>query len=227
MQPYLFPYMGYLQLMEAADTFVVYDDVSYINRGWVNRNRILVNGQEYLFTIPLVGASQNKRINEIELVPSEQWKGKFLKTIEQAYKKAPQFEPTFALLQQMLSLEEKNLGVFAASTLQDIANYLKINVEVVPSSAIYQNEELKAQARILDICRQTQATDYVNAIGGQALYDKPSFAEHDIQLHFIRTQSIEYPQFKHSFVPWLSVIDVLMFNEVPTIQGFLKAYDLV
>ena len=91
MQPYFFPYIGYFQLISAVDIFVVYDDVNYINKGWINRNHILVNGQAKLITIPLIQASQNKHISEIELFGDLKWKDKLLKTIEFNYKKASYF----------------------------------------------------------------------------------------------------------------------------------------
>ena len=67
MQPYLFPYIGYWQLIHAVDTFVIFDDVNYIKKGYINRNNILVNGQKQTFTLELMSASQNKLINDIDI----------------------------------------------------------------------------------------------------------------------------------------------------------------
>nr|WP_310590339.1 WbqC family protein [Dyadobacter sp. NIV53] len=77
MQPYIFPYIGYFQLINAVDKFIIYDDVNFINKGWINRNNILVSGQAHLFTIPLKDASQNKLIHEVELIGGDQWKKSF------------------------------------------------------------------------------------------------------------------------------------------------------
>ena len=85
MQPYFFPYIGYFQLINAVDKFIIYDDVNYINRGWINRNNILVNDAAHLIQVPLIGSSQNKLINEIEIVQDAKWKKKLLKTIHQSY----------------------------------------------------------------------------------------------------------------------------------------------
>ena len=79
MQPYFFPYIGYFQLIAAVDKFVIYDDVNYIKRGWINRNNILVNNQSFLFSIPLISASQNSKINEIKISEDVNWKSKLLK----------------------------------------------------------------------------------------------------------------------------------------------------
>src|SRR5690606_3799363 len=95
MQPYLFPYLGYFQLINAVETFVFYDDVNFIKRGWINRNQILVDNKAALFTVPLKKASQNKLINEIDMAIDEKWLSQFFKTIEQNYKNAPYFDDTF------------------------------------------------------------------------------------------------------------------------------------
>jgi hypothetical protein len=227
MQPYFLPYIGYLQLLNGVDKFVLYDDVNYINKGWINRNRILVNGQEYLFTIPLKEASQNKLINEIYLSNDPKWRGKLLKTLEQAYKKAPFYSRAFAVTEKIINLDAEKLSDWIADGFRILVDYLDIQTEIVSSSSIYQNTNLKAQERILDICQQEKAAHYINPIGGMELYDKTVFEQNHIRLNFIKAKPIVYPQFKNEFVPWLSIVDIMMFNEVSTIQGFLNEYELV
>lgn len=227
MQPYIFPYIGYFQLIKAVDKFVIYDDVNFINRGWINRNRILVNGKDSLFTIPLKEASQNKLINEIEVNWDDAWKSKWLKTLEQSYKKAPYFQQVRPIIEQTLGQEKIIFSEIIVENLKLINAYLGITTEIIPSSAIYQNIELKAQTRILDICLQEKANHYINPIGGIELYQKEVFEEKGMQLNFIKSKPVQYPQLKNDFVPWLSILDVLMFNSVEQIQTFLDSYELV
>ena len=98
MQPYFFPYLGYWQLMNIVDKFVIYDDVNYIKRGWINRNRILVEGKPFYIHVPVMKASQNKIINEMEVFVDSSLRKKELKTIELAYKKAPFFDSVYPLI---------------------------------------------------------------------------------------------------------------------------------
>lgn len=226
MQPYFMPYIGYFQLIQVADKFVFYDDVNFINRGWINRNRILVNGKDFLFSIPLKEASQNKLINEIYLSDDVKWKEKFLKTLEMAYKKAPFYQTVYEIVEKVLNLPTQNLSEWIVESFSVLNEYLAVQTQIVASSSIYQNTHLKAQERILDICVQEKATHYINAIGGVELYDKPSFENVGVQLHFLKTKPIVYKQFKNDFVPWLSIIDIMMFNDIATIQGFLEEYEL-
>lgn len=229
MQPYFLPYIGYLQLMNAVDTFVLYDDVAFINRGWINRNRLLINGQEYLFTIPLKDASQNKRINEVHLADDPKWRSKLLKTIEQGYRKAPFYPEVMPLTEKIINFTTDSITGLVHFSLVELSRYLNIAVRLVESSSVYHNTELKAQERILDICRQEQATRYINPIGGMDLYDKPTFSRLGIELNFIQSTKIAYPQLANrgEFVPWLSIIDVLMMNDVATVKTLLGAYELV
>lgn len=237
MQPYFLPYIGYLQLMYTTDRFIFYDDVAFINRGWINRNRMLVNGKEYLFTIPLKDASQNKMIREIMLSDDPKWRGKLLKTVEQSYRKAPYYETVMPMIEKIVNFPaEKDADVSIADyifhSFTELTAYLGITTALVPSSVVYENSHLKAQERILDICKQEGATQYINPIGGQELYDKDRFAEEGVQLHFIQSKRVEYNQRigktgPDAFVPWLSILDILMMSEVNEIRGMLNDFTLL
>ena len=229
MQPYFLPYVGYMQLVDAVDTFVLYDDVAFINRGWINRNRLLINGQEYLFTVPLKDASQNKRINEVHLADDPKWRNKLLKTIEQGYRKAPYYQTVMPLTEKIINFTTDSIADLIYVSLVELHQYLHLSTRLVQSSAIYDNVSLKAQERILDICRQEKATQYINPIGGTELYDKPTFAQEGIELSFIKANTVEYPQInnRNEFIPWLSIIDLLMMQDVPTVKTMLGAYELV
>ena len=234
MQPYFLPYIGYMQLMDAVDTFILYDDVAFINRGWINRNRLLINGQEHLFTVPLRDASQNKRINEVHLADDPKWRGKLLKTIEQGYRKAPYYAAVMPITEKIINYATDSIAELVHFSLVELNQYLGITTRLVASSSVYNNVGLKAQERILDICQQEKATRYINPIGGIELYDKPTFAQIGIDLNFIKAKRVDYPQLNRGraggpdeFIPWLSILDALMVNDVTTVRAMLKEYELV
>ncbi len=227
MQPYIFPYIGYFQLINRVDKFIVYDDVAYINKGWINRNNVLIGGKASLFTLPLISASQNRLIRDIEIDNLETWSKKFFKTIEQSYKKAPFYHETLAILTQVFQSNPANIAELCTTSLKETCKYLNIATEIVDSSIIYKNEHLKAQERILDICLQEKADHYINPIGGMAIYDKQLFADNKILLNFIKSKPIQYKQFNNEFVPWMSMIDLLMFCSIEAIHAYLKEFELV
>lgn len=223
MQPYFMPYIGYWQLINAVDKYVVYDDVNYIKKGWINRNNVLVNHQAKLFTISLKGASQNKLINEINIVDDF---SNFLKLIEYNYSKAPYFSQTYNLLKEIISFESKNLALFLYNSIMKVCSYLDIQTEIIVSSDIPKNNSLKGQDKILEICKLLKADTYINAIGGKELYDKNIFSQQGVSLFFLQSEIQSYTQGKNDFVPYLSLIDVLMWNDINTIKTMLDKYNL-
>ena len=226
MQPYIFPYIGYYQLIHAADKFVIYDDVNFINRGWINRNNLLVNGKAWLFSVPLKEASQNRLIGDIEIADAE-WGRKFLKTIEQAYKKSPFYSNVLELISSVVLKPTATISELTRNSLTAVSEYIGLSASFVNSSSIYDNQALKAQERILDICIKEKADHYINPIGGREIYSKELFDNSGIRLNFIKTGNVRYEQFKNEFVPNLSIIDVLMFNDKKDIRQMLDLYELV
>ena len=227
MQPYFFPYIGYWQLLNVVDKYVIYDDVNYINRGWINRNRILLNSKDKMITLSLKEVSQNKLIKEIELLNNEKEREKLLKTISQSYKKAPFYDEVYPLIEEILNFKEINLEKFLENSIKKIIEYLEIDTTILISSEIEKDNMLKGKNKILDICKNLGASEYYNAIGGQELYSYEEFNKEGIKLKFLKSGNIEYKQFKNEFIPNLSIIDVMMFNSKEKIKEFLNNYTLI
>jgi len=231
MQPYLFPYIGYWQLINSVDKFVVYDDVSYIKQGWINRNNVLSTNGALLFTLPLRSASSFKLIKDITIndLVIDKWETKFFKTLEQNYKKAPYFENTLDILKKIFSNIGSNMSIsrFNVISIKIIIEYLGIDTIILDSSTIYNNSNLKAEERVIDIVNKEGADTYINLIGGIKLYDKEHFKKNNISLRFQESILKPYKQFSDIFIPNLSIIDVLMFNSKEKINKLLNSYHLV
>ncbi|MDR1134942.1 MAG: WbqC family protein [Clostridiales Family XIII bacterium] len=224
MQPYFLPYIGYWQLIYAVDKFVIYDDVNYIKGGWINRNNILAGSKKQLFTIKLKGASSFKLINQTDILDDFI---KFRKTIQTNYAKAPYFSRVMKLVTEILDFDGENLAAFLRNSIELVAEYVGINTELLISSDIKKDPTLKAQDRVIDICTGLGAAEYYNAIGGTGLYSPEDFRAKGIDLKFMKTSFTPYKQFKNEFVPGLSIIDIMMFNDVEAIQKMLGEYTLV
>ena len=228
MQPYFFPYIGYWQLMNAVDQYVIFDDVNYINRGYINRNAILINGISHNINLILLEASQNKHINQISIDRTPKMQKKLLRTLEMAYAKAPYYQDVMPMLQGIILQKEENLAKFLLFQIQKIAAYLKMDTKFLLSSELKKNCSLKGQEKILNICKTLNASEYYNAIGGQGLYDPDQFLQQGVKLFFLKTNpQITYAQFGKEFVPNLSIIDVIMFNSREEIADMLEEYTLL
>lgn len=223
MQPYFLPYIGYFQLIKAADIFVIYDHIKYTKKGWINRNRLLLNGHDAFFSLPLKKSSDTLDVVEKELA-SDYEPEKLLRQFAGAYAGAPFFDEIFPLLTEILMCQERNLFHYIYHSLQLVCRYLDIQTDIRLSSELPFNQELKGQDKVIAICQALNADRYMNAIGGTALYDRQVFRENKLELQFLQSSPVEYQQFSTPFVPWLSIIDVLMFNPLSRVQQLVSEH---
>ncbi len=226
MQPYFLPYLGYFQLINAVDEFIVYDNIQYTKKGWFNRNRYLKNGKDDIFTIPLKKDSDYLDVNK-RIISETFERKKLISQLQNAYCKAPYFKDTMSLITEILNFSDVNLFKFIYNSIFLTCKYLEIKTPLVISSAINCNHTLKGQERVIEICRAKKADTYINAIGGVELYDKVVFKNFGIDLKFIKMNEIKYKQFNNEFVPNLSILDVLMFNPPEKIKLMLNNYELI
>lgn len=228
MQPYIFPYVGYFQLIKAVDFFIFYDDVHFIKRGWINRNQLLINDKANLFSVPLKKPSQNKLINEIKLGLDQQWLKQFYSTVEFSYKKAPFYKEIFPLIQSVFEENHTTISDLAIDSVKKIANYLEVSTHFELSSEKYpQTKGMKKANRLIEICSIKKTKNYINPYGGIDLYDKNYFKKHNINLYFIKNFISTYQQFTDDFVGGLSIIDVLMFNHKQDVKEMLNEFKLI
>ena len=230
MQPYFFPYIGYWQLMALTDTYVIYDDVSFIKGGWINRNRILGPDGTMYINVPCKNAGSGIKICEIGIDISPRYLRKMANKLTFNYRRAPYFEEIFPFIFELISYNSDSLADYLANSIEKTASRLEIGATFIRSSKIPLAPDLSGQARIIEICRQLGATDYYNAIGGVKLYSPGEFEKSGITLKFVKTGDIRYAQTFGSskaadqfcsdlfgssaavdqFCPNLSIIDVLM-----------------
>ncbi len=225
MQPYFMPYIGYFQLINAVDVFVVYDNIQFTKKGWFHRNRILVNGRDKLFTLPLKKDSDYLDVAHRQLADSfDNESRKIIRQIEAAYRKAPNYKEVMPLVEACFQRGSGNLFDFIHTSLTLLTQFLQIDTDMIISSSIDIDHTLKSQDNVLAICKKLNADIYINAVGGQKLYVAEDFRNKGIKLRFIKAKPIEYSQFDKEFVPWLSIIDVIMFNSKERIKEYLHHY---
>lgn len=225
MQPYFLPYIGYWQLLNAVDSFVVYDDIEYTKKGWITRNRFLLNGKDVKFTLPIKKNSDNLFICDRIIADSfSKEKNRILRRIESAYRKAPFFDEIFPIVKTCFNYEELNLFRFIYHSITVIKDYLKINTKLYISSQLNDFTDIKGQDKVIAICSFLGARKYVNPIGGIEIYSSEAFLKEGVELRFLKSKNIQYNQLGNDFVPWLSIIDILMFNDYQTMQNLLNEY---
>ena len=230
MQPYLFPYLGYFQLIHAVDTFVFYDDVHFIKGGWINRNRLILNKEPHYFTIPLHKQSSFTLIKNtlINNRLYEKWKTKFLKSVKQNYSKAPYFDPVYRLIEQIFISDYESISTLAIASVTRVCKYLDIDTSFEISSQKYGHTIGYEKAdRLIAIAKEKDYSEYINPAGGKTLYDPAYFKSKGVHFSFIDHELLPYPQFSDTFVSGLSIIDLLMFNSKTESLQLLNNYKLL
>lgn len=225
MQPYFLPYIGYFQQINNVDLYVFYDDVQWI-RGWINRHCLLNNNKEYLTTLNVQKHSSHALINEVILKEkSEQLK--YLDLIKTLYSKAPYFSNIYKLIEEIIEYKEENLSLFVENSIMQICKLLEIKTKFIRSSDIDYDRTLKGENRIIELCKVLGYKNYVNNINGKDLYRKEDFEKENLNLYFFNRKITPYKQFNNEFVPFLSIIDVLMFNDIETVRNEIVKGELV
>ena len=226
MQPYFMPYIGYFQLLNAVDKYVIYDNAKYTKKGWINRNRILQNNKDTLISISVEKDSDYLDIKDRSVADSFD-KKKLINQIRDPYRKAPYFEQVIPIVEDIINYEEKNLFLYIYNSIKEVCKFLNIHTEIIISSTIDVDQTPAGQDRVIAICKTLGAEDYYNAIGGQELYQPKDFEKEGINLRFLSSNLVTYKQFNNDFIPWLSIIDVMMFNSLAEIQDMLNEYKLI
>ena len=224
-QPYFIPYLAYWQLIGAVDHFLIADDYAFMKQGWINRNRILINGKPNFFRIEVNGQSSYRYINETEILPINV--SDKMKTVYMAYHKAPYYQEGAKLMEEILSYQELNLSRFLTHSIYKVCDYLGITTPISFTSDIPGNSSFHLEQRIYDFCKAHNADVFVNAIGGQELYSFEEFRQHGIKLRFINCSHPEYKQFNNPFVGQLSILDAIMFNSKEELQMLLQKYTFI
>lgn len=208
MQPYFLPYLGYFQLIAHVDQFVIYDNIKYTKKGWINRNRILLNGEPHTISLSLKSDSDFLMIDQRTLAAGFDPQG-LLRLLISAYRAASFFEETLPIIRSVLEFPGRNLFDFVFNSISIITKHFNISTPLTISSTLLMDHGLKGQDRVIEICKSCQANSYVNAIGGLELYDPSLFRDAGIDLHFIKSRLSPYPQRGTKFLPALSIIDAL------------------
>ena len=179
MQPYFLPYTGYFRLFARSDLFILYDCVQFPRRGWVHRNRFSSDrGMLDWLTLPLAKAAQDVRIQDLQFRPSAQ--ADFLLQLQ----RFPQLQAASAWQEALLQFHLPPVD-YLEELLKCVCNSLELPFQIQRSSTFQLDPTLKGSERILKLCQEVGATQYINAPGGRDLYEAEAFAQQGITLQFL------------------------------------------
>lgn len=223
MQPYLFPYLGYFDLINYSDRWIIFDTVQHIRHGWINRNRILKPGGDWQYiTVPLKKHGRETLIKDVEISANKDWKTRILAQLQHYKKKAPYFGETYQLVEDCLTVDERSISRLNAAILEKICQHLSIPFEFEYFSKM--NLELEPAKEpgdwALRISDKLGAKEYVNPPGGATIFDSARFDEIGIKLTIRHMPALEYECRDYDYIPNLSIIDVLMWNSLDNVKEY-------
>ena len=223
MQPYIFPYIGYIQLVNYVDCFVLYDDATYIKGGYINRNTILYDGKPKRFTLPVISSSSNKKISELRFSSNLH---KPIELIRHAYSRAPNLKNILKLVEDVLTAPDNSITSVCEDGLNSVFRYLDLEVNILRASDLKYDRTQSAADKLLAISRILGASNYVNSSGGKGLYDREYFSRNHCELSFLEMKPFQYQQGRSEFVPNLSIIDILMWCDKTDVVKALENYEI-
>ena len=227
MQPYFLPYIGYFQLMSSVDEFLILDDVNYIQRGWINRNRILLDGKEKYIIKPIRGASQNKRINELQFVDDPVYSENMMRTISYAFRKSFFYPELKGPVRDILLNPEPGVTDYLEYSLKRLCGILGIRVKISRASAYRGQINARGQEGIIELCRILGCDSYYNAIGGIKLYDKKRFSAEGIKLGFVKTNFEKMKTISRSSCLDFSILEIMADHEIDRVKDLLTCFDII
>ena len=225
MQPYLFPYIGYFNLVYSSDVFVFLDNVTYIKSGWINRNIMIINNKQYKFTCPLEKVSSNKLICDVLIKDKKKFSEKLKKQLIQNYKKSKYFDDGYEYVKKVLDFETNKISELAIISIKFFFEYLDCNKEFITSSVQLKNIECSDKFdRVIKIMNFLNSDFYINPIGGNKIYIKSDFEKKGIKLNFL--QPILKNDRLSKNIGKVSIIDLLMNTSKKDLVNYLKSYAL-
>lgn len=222
MQPFFLPYIGYFQLMNAVDFFIVLDNVEYSKKSYVKRNILNLNGKDKLFSIPIKKSKDNSKINELILSEKfRDFKIKFYNQFKTNYYYADYYDEAIELLNEIFSTDEIRLSNFLVNQLKVIAKKFEMNTTIATSSDYLKDNYDTKEERIFDICKKLESKIYINAIGGRKLYSKEFFSLQGIDLKFIQKNIV------NKNIGYYSILNDVAIYGIKTLRKKLYDYELV
>jgi len=227
MQPYFFPYLGYFDLINYTDRWIVFDTVQYIRHGWINRNRILHPKEDWQYVIvPRKKHRRQTAIKDVEVSADPKWRLRILAQIQHYQKRAPYYGETYQLVEECLAVKQNSLSRLNVAILEKVCLYLGISFQYGYFSKMVL--ELGPVERpgdwALRIAESLGAKEYVNPPGGEEIFDQSRFKAAGIKLNIRNLPHMEHNCRGYNFVPGLSIIDVLMWSPPEKVKGYLDEH---
>lgn len=226
-QPYFFPYLGYFSLIDNVDEFILFDTPQFIRHGWIERNQILKpTGEPLYIKVPLIKHKRETPIIDIQIRNSENWQDKIFAQLVPYKKWAPFYFEVVNLLKEIFSFETDSITELNYHSLTKVCEYIGIKtpIKIWSKMNVEIGEVREADEWALKICKALKADTYINPKDGISFFDVKKYQKENINIQFLDFKVEEYTQLNNEFTPYMSIIDVMMFNDKKSIIEMLSNF---
>lgn len=218
-QPNYIPWAGYFYKILKSDIFVFLDDVQYEKNGFADRNSIKTPQGKCYLKIPVNSKGLHVNYNEILMKEELQWRNRHQKIIEMNYKRSAYFQSVRDILYPLYEMDYHILSDFNICFIQKIVEKLGFHTKFLRSSDL--KVEGKSTERLINIIQKVNGDTYISGEGGAKYQDEVMFQNSGIKLVYSNFIPPVYSQLWGTFIPNLSILD-LLFN-----LGFEGAAELL
>lgn len=221
MQPTYLPWIGYFDLMDSADIFVLLDMVQFEKQSWQQRNRIKTGKAESKWlTVPVVQGLKQK-ISDVRIETFNPWRRKHWGTIHQHYGRAPYWNQYSDGLSELYFKEWDYLFDWNVAVITFLKDQFGIKTQVLRAS--HMPVSGNRVGLLVNICHYVNADVYLSPVGSADYIEENNiFAPEGISLIYQQFVHPVYRQLYGGFITHMSAID-LLFNEGPASLGIIRS----
>lgn len=226
MQPYFFPYLGYFSLILLVDKWIVFDVTQYTPKSWMNRNRILhpKSGWQYV-TVPLGNSSRTIKTFQAKVLNMNDARSSIIGKLSHYKKHAPHFLRVNEIIHEVFDEAiDDSLVSLNVTALKIVCDYLglQFSYQIASELELSYPPDLGPGDWAPYICHTLNASEYINPIGGKELFNASIFSDLNIDLYFADPNLFKYIVAPYRFEPYLSILDVMMWNAPESILAALN-----
>lgn len=206
-QPMLFPWVGLFEQVRLADVFVHYDDVQFpLGRSFISRVQIkTAEGSQWL-TVPVLRKA-GQLIKDVRTDDAQDWRAKHLRTLNQAYAKAPHLAEMIAIVERIYAEKTSFLADMTIQATEEIARYFSLTPQFIRAST--RPASGRSSDRLLWWMEELQGELYVTGHGAYGYLAHELFEARSMRVEYMNYQKVPYPQLHGPFTPFVSILDLI------------------
>ncbi len=221
-QPTFLPWPGYFSLITNVNEFIFLDNVQFNKRSWQQRNYISSYNKQHLLTIPVKTKGRfHQKLKDVEIDFENYDVKNILDKFNHSYKKENYFEKIFPDLENIFNYRHRYLVDLNIDLIKYICKFLNIKTNLIKSSSLKLDKNLKNIDLLNSISLYRNATEYITTEGSKIyLKDLKKFPKGEVSIKYFKFNLKNSNNINFEEGKFLSMID-LLFKEGQNCKSIL------